>query len=162
MDITQEFLISRFEYVEETGDLIYKYDVAPMAKKGQIAGSSDGHGYIKIGLFGRRYMAHRLIWIYKTGSSPEGDIDHIDGSRRNNRWANLRSATRSQNLCNLPGRSASGVKGVYFNKKTGRWTAQIRLHGRSVYQAYFKTLGEAEKAVTFHREQFHGEFARHE
>ena len=52
-------------------------------------------------------------------------VDHIDGNRSNNRWANLREATRKTNARNMkrPSNNTSAVAGVSWHKKAGKWRA---------------------------------------
>lgn len=162
MEITQDLLRERLVYDEITGELTYRYSVSGRAQKGHRAGHSTKIGYILLKVAGTQIYAHRAIWIYMTGSNPETNIDHIDGVRANNRWSNLRLATVRQNNLNKPGRSSSGVKGVYFVPKTGRWVAELRIFRKRVYQEYFGTLDQAEEGIRINRIRIHGEFANHE
>lgn len=57
-------------------------------------------GYLKVMIDHKTYRAHRLAWLITHGNWPKDQIDHIDRNRRNNRLANLREATQSQNLAN--------------------------------------------------------------
>lgn len=66
------------------------------AKKGDIAGRLTDDGYIRIGLYGRQYSAHRLAWEISTGVAPREEIEHINGNRSDNRIANLRETTAAQ------------------------------------------------------------------
>ena len=54
-------------------------------------------GHIRICIMRVKYLAHRLAWLYVTGSWPSQDIDHIDGDPTNNRFANLREVTHQEN-----------------------------------------------------------------
>ncbi len=75
------------------------------------------------------------------------DIDHIDGNGLNNRRANLRGATRAENLRNVKGskiNSKSGHLGVTF--VSNRWRVDIRIPGKRYYVGRFKTLAEAVSA----------------
>lgn len=164
MQITQELLLERFDYDEKSGNLVYRYDISGRAMAGQIAGTLN-KGYLRIAIKSRTYAAHRLIWLYMTGSNPEGDIDHIDGDRSNNRWSNLRKASRSENLCNTSirkNKSSSGVKGVHFCKTSKAWIARLRVGGKFVYREKFETLEEASAEIQIHRTMIHGEFAKHD
>jgi hypothetical protein len=70
------------------------------------------------------------------------EVDHKDLDGHNNRWANLRLATHSQNMGNQKKRATntSGHKGVYFNKKDGTWFATLHVkcddkeHAREIYR----------------------------
>ncbi len=55
----------------------------------------------------------------------------------------LRSAVEKKTL---PSNNRSGVRGVYKNKRTGRWCAQITFKGKTKYLGSFETLQEAKIA----------------
>src|ERR1700739_2614028 len=65
--------------------------------------------------------------------------DHIDRHGLNNQRANLRPATNQQNQMNrrLGKDSTSGLKGVSWNKKAGKWQAQIWKDGVKYHLGYF-------------------------
>ena len=102
-------------YDPDTGVFVWKAAFGK-AKIGAVAGTPSAKGYLVIGVQGRRFLAHRLAWMFVFGAMPNGQLDHIDGNPANNRIANLREATNSQNHGNRgPSRaSTSGVKGVYW------------------------------------------------
>lgn len=110
----------------------------------------------------RVYYAHRLAWFYQTGGWPKDEIDHKNGIPSDNRWKNLREATRSNQLHNTRMRSdnTSGYKGVCWAKKEGRWLASITLHGKSKFIGYYETPKKAHAAYCAAAKRLHGEFAR--
>jgi hypothetical protein len=124
---------------------------------GRSVGSADGSGYLQTGWHGRRTRVHRLAFALHHGRWPVGEIDHINGNRADNRAANLREATRSQNMANTPVRrdSRSGVKGVRRHR-AGRWVASI---GGS-HLGVFDTPEAAHAAYCAAAKRRHGEFAR--
>ena len=65
-------------------------------KAEDIAGSVDANGYLRIAANGKKYMAHRLVWLWHYGVMPK-EIDHIDGNPLNNRVENLEWTSRSGN-----------------------------------------------------------------
>jgi hypothetical protein len=85
------------------------------------------------------YMAHRLAWLYMTGAFPKEQIDHINLDRADNRWRNLREATQSQNRANVSAyaNNTSGIKGVNWDKRAGKWRAQIYIAGRKTLLGMF-------------------------
>jgi hypothetical protein len=89
-------------------------------------------------------------------------VDHRDLDRTNNRWNNLRRATRSTNAANTRRQrnNTSGFKGVYPHHKTGRWYAQIRKDGRGYYLGSFATPQAAHEAYAAAARELFGEFAR--
>ena len=99
-------------------------------RRGNVAGTLSRAGYIRIRYLGDIVSAHRLAFLAVTGSWPEGDVDHINGVRHDNRWSNLRDVTTSVNLQNQRDpheNNQSGYLGVSW--KTGKWKAQIKLNG---------------------------------
>lgn len=96
-----------------------------------------------------------------TGSWPDGEIDHRDNDQSNNRWNNLREATRHQNNRNKPKTRAntSGYKGVSFHKTSGLWTAFITLNGNAKNLGYSKTKEGAYELYCDAAIKNYGEFA---
>ena len=111
------------------------------AKSGQIVGSPDKDGYLRFYIDGRLYGAHRLAWLYVFGEWPSKDLDHINRIKADNRIANLREVSHSENLQNttLCSRNKSGFKGVSWYARTKRWVAHIKSEGRTKHLGYFDT-----------------------
>lgn len=122
------------------------------AKPGKLAGAKGKNGYVYIGVDQRRMLAHRLAVLYVTGSLPAGLVDHIDGVKVNNRWANLRSADKSingQNMRKPHSGNSSGLLGVSRSKvnDANPWLAQIKPPGCGTKNlGYFSTPEEAHEA----------------
>lgn len=160
--LTQEIVKSLLYYDPLTGLFIRKVRTSSTARVGGFAGCEDAYGYIQIGVGGELVKAHRLAWFYMTGEWPPEDIDHVNGDRRDNRWANLRLASRAENLMNTCIRSdnTSGHKGVGWAKREQLWRAYININGKTKSLGYFKELDEAIKARKDAERLYHGEFAR--
>lgn len=118
------------------------------AAAGARSGSPDGSGYITVFIDGRRYKAHRLVWLMHFGSFPAGDIDHINGARDDNRIENLRMVEHVENMRNQKLRSTntSGVVGVTWQKKHKNWRANITVNYVTVSLGTFGARADAEKA----------------
>lgn len=101
---------------------VYKNDTAGWYSK------TDN--YYRIGLNGKSYLAHRIIWMLFNGTLEENDyLDHIDGNRYNNTINNLRKVSKEFNSRNQKKHSSntSGVTGVsYLYTPDGRlyWRAR--------------------------------------
>jgi hypothetical protein len=93
-------------------------------------------------LEGKSYLAHRLAWLYVTGSWPVLEIDHKNRVRNDNRFGNLRPATHMQN-CTNRALSASGVPGVSWYKPTGKWRVLIRVGKKKAHLGYYTKLEDA-------------------
>lgn len=158
--ITRERVAELFEYRD--GGLYWKVCSAQRIKIGDRAGSSHDCMCKRVKVDGKNYLEHRLIYLMHNGELPEF-LDHIDGDRTNNRIENLRPCTMAENQHNtgLPRTNTSGVKGVSWYGQSGKWMAQLRINGATIYLGLFKEIDEAKETVMKARERYHGEFARH-
>ena len=131
-------------------------------KVGDAAGYRDDRGYLRIWVDGRKYRGYRLAFLYVTGRWPKNEIDHKDGDTTNDRWDNLREATRNENMRNekLHRDSGSGLKGVTWHKPSRRWRAQICVHYRRLAIGYFDSAEAAHEAYKTKALELFGEFAR--
>jgi len=116
-------------------------------------------GRVKIDGVIVRTSIHRLI------SSPSGGfvVDHIDGDGLNNRKSNLRLATISQNAYNMTmerKNNSSGVKGVYWHKKCGKWYARISKDKARISLGFFDNIEDAEACYLNAVKEYHGDFGR--
>lgn len=111
-------------------------------------------GYAKNDVLGKM---HRLILKCESGLDPE----HKNGNGLDNRLSNLRPATSGQNNCNSPARctNKSGVKGVYFEKFTGRWRAEITVNYKPIKLGRFARLEDARKAREDAEDTYQGDFS---
>lgn len=107
--------------------------------------SVGADGYLKGTIEGVYYLAHRVIWKMETGDDPD-EIDHVNGCKLNNEFANLRDVPRDINAKNLAVRrdNQSGVVGVF--KRGPTWWAHIRHDGGMKHLGTFKTIEEAKAA----------------
>lgn len=131
-------------------------------KSNQIAGRLSGAGYIQICIDYRLFYAHRLAWFYITETWPPNQIDHINGIKTDNRFSNLRLATRRQNQGNRPTNrnNKCGVKGVRWFTKLQKWQARLTVAGKGIHLGYFDTIEEASNAYVNASEKYFQEFAR--
>jgi HNH endonuclease/AP2 domain len=135
------------DYDRETGICTWKVSLSRRTKVGAVAGSLYKNGYLVVSIDGVRRGLHRVIFLMETGAWPPCEIDHCDLNRSNNRWNNLRPATKSQNRGNCPQHkdNKSGFKGVYLDK--GRyWCATITVRAKKCYLGTFDTAEEAHAA----------------
>jgi len=146
--ITQSELKELFDYDKDSGLFTRVKNQGSRGKIGDIAGSKRNTGYIAIKAKGKQYQAHRLAWLYMTGEFPEYDIDHINHVRDDNRWENLREATRIDNCQNMSKSSAntSGCTGVTWNKENNKWLAYISIDGKRSYLGYHTEYSDAVNA----------------
>jgi hypothetical protein len=141
MKLTQEYLKSVLDYDPETGVFTWKTrhistfksnsqqycDIWNGRYANTIAGRSDNRGYRGIMINKRRYLSHRLAYLYMTGDMPVYQIDHINRVRSDNSWGNLRSVTHEENARNQPLRidNTSGHTGICWHKRAGKWAVEV-------------------------------------
>jgi hypothetical protein len=119
--------------------------------------------YIQIRIDGKMHKAHRLAFLYMKGSWPKWMIDHKDENGLNNRWKNLREATRTENYQNVSkySNNTSGEKNVYFHKRTKTWDVIFGIAKKLHHFGCFKTFEEAAAVAQQKRIELHGQFANH-
>lgn len=149
-------------YDPEAGNLRRK-QAKGNQKAGAIAGNRCGD-HVQVMMDNELYGAHQIIWLIMTGAWPLKEIDHKDLNGRNNRWDNLREATRAQNMANKAvfKNTATGCKGVSVkvgNRKKP-YVVRISPNGKTISLGCFPTLEEATAAYAAAAIKYFGEFAR--
>lgn len=142
--ITQERLKSLLTYDPDTGKFRWATR-RPRCRVGGVAGTMSYHGYVVIKLDGVSHKAHRLAWLYETGAWPDGELDHINRVRHDNRIANLRLSTRFLNCQNRAKSDAAHSKhiGVSRSFNGSRWRAYIDFNGKRHALGVFDTEQQA-------------------
>jgi len=164
--ITQARLKSVLRYDPETGEFTWIAKVSNLsrAKIGSRAGSDRAGPYRILKIDKKNYLEHRMVWLYVFGIFPQGDIDHKNLNKKDNRLSNLRLASDSQNRQNtgISKRNTSGVKGVTWCVQKRRWRAMIKLHDDKwqTHLGYFKNKDDAKAAYDNAAKIYFGEFAR--
>lgn len=154
--MTPEYCRELFNYDPKTGVFTWRVAKGPRGRPGALAGSPQGDGYLQVQVDGRKYLLHRLAWSYVRNEEPPKLIDHIDGNRRNNIFANLRPADRSINSQNIKRHRSDNLAGLLGASKNGNgWKAAINLHGKRTYLGTFKTPEEAHEAYLNAKRQLH-------
>jgi hypothetical protein len=159
--LTQKELKEILNYNPETGIFTWIIDANSSVRSGDLAGTIVKRGYVTIGIRCKDMRAHRLAWLYMTGEWPKGQVDHINESKNDNRWSNLRIATSSQNRMNIGLRSdnTSGYKGVSWNKGSRKWICTIGINGKTKYLGLYLDVKEAHNAYKKASLKYHGEFS---
>lgn len=133
---------------------------------GSIKVSKSGNRYLMLYLNGFRYRAHRIAFLYMTGSFPCDEVDHINGDGMDNRWRNLREVTTTENSRNQKLRctNKSGVSGVCWDKHKRKWAAAIHDNCKRIHLGFFdkkdsaiRVRYAAEKILGYHKN--HGRMA---
>lgn len=159
--VTHERLLEILNYDPETGIFRWKISPALRVKIGDVAGSRQSGGYLQFAICRRLYRVHRVAWFYMTGEWPAQDLDHINGIKDDNRFANLRPSTRSQNQHNQRGPRSNnkcGYLGVYaVTTRTGeiRFRALINVDGEKINLGRFDSPEEAHAAYISAKRKYH-------
>ena len=156
--LTAETLRLQLLYVPETGHFFWRQNIG-RAKIGTRAGCLyPSQGRWKIRLFGRRYYASNLAWLYMTGEWPSLLVDHRDTNKLNDAWGNLRLATCSQNFANVGKtvRNTTGFKGVSLTGS--RFRADIKFKGKTEVLGVFETAEAAHAAYCKRAKELYGDF----
>lgn len=145
MELTQAYLKSIVHYDPETGVFTRKAKTSNRIKAGDIMGCVDSNGYLTASIMYRLYRLHRLAFLYMEGCLPPAHVDHINGIRHDNRWANLRHATDSVNRKNSCRSTAntSGVVGVSWDSRRSKWEAYIKADKRHHHLGRYSELADA-------------------
>lgn len=144
-----ERIRSVFYYDQDTGVFTWKQTTSNAAQAGKRAGGQNSKGYTLIRLDGGSFKAGRLAWLFVTGEDPgELEIDHKNRMRSDDRFDNLRLASRKINCENIgiPKHNTSGIKGVSRHSRSGRWEAYIYHHKRRIQLGTFSAMAEAIEA----------------
>jgi hypothetical protein len=160
--LTQTELQRLFHYSPDTG-IFTRLVAISTTRAGDVAGYTHTiSGYHRIKINNRKFLTHRLVWLYVYGFFPPNEIDHINGVRNDNRLTNLRLATRTENMRNISknSKNKTGFKGVSFNEKTKKYSVKITVDGKEVYIGKILTLKGAVNAYRNLALKHYGEFAK--
>lgn len=144
------------------GNLYWSYTFRGPVIKDKLAGSKNSQGYMTVGLKGKHYMVHRVIWAMHFGDSL-GIIDHIDGDISNNKLENLRAVTYEQSSRNTTVKktSSTGIKNVQqHSQNKNKYQVSFCIEGKKKYFGIFDSIEEAELFATKKRAELHGNYAR--
>ena len=136
-----------FDYWD--GDLYWKSTGSGRVDISMPSGSVDtSTGYRRILVKGKRYYAHRLIWLYVHGKFPDEQIDHINGDKLDNSIENLRDVTTQENQRNQSMRvnNKSGHMGVSWHTCKDKWQVHIKADSKTKHLGYFNILEDAIEA----------------
>ena len=164
-DLRKEDVVKVLAYNPVTGLFVWKNrpDIRPCVNanfRGKIAGRPNTWGHIQITINGKIYVAHRLAWLVMTGKWPKELIDHKNNIPSDNRWKNIRQASKLQNGHNRAtnANNKSRYKGVKIRKKG--FQSAIQFNNKQIYLGSFATAKEAHAAYQKAATKLFGRFAR--
>jgi len=158
--LDQDHIKYLFDLDFVTGILVWKNPTSLKIFKGAIAGCLRKDNYRVIGIYGKLYLAHRIIYLYINGQWPENLIDHKTCDPANNKPNLIRDATKSQNGMNrgLQSNNTSGYRGISWDKNYNKWHAYIKINGKRIHLGYFELLQNAVEAREIAEQKYFGDF----
>jgi hypothetical protein len=155
--LTHERLTSLIEYDPDTGMFTRKITLGA-GRLGRQCGCIGSSGYLRTMVDGKSYQNHRLAWFYMTGEWPPHEVDHINFCKTDNRFSNLRCATRAENAAyKKPRQTRLGLpRGVI--RSLNKFAARIMVRGKFHYLGRFETPEAAHEAYRQAAIKYHGEF----
>ena len=155
VEITKELLHQKYSYcpIDIARPLVHRDRGSGKTKRGDPVGTLV-QSYYRVNVDGRSISLHRAVWLYKhPGCYKDSEIppilDHINMNKQDNRYENLRPVSRNFNNFNVRKRedSSSNYRGVSWNKRSEKWTAQIKVGGKHRHLGIFPGTPEGEIAA---------------
>jgi HNH endonuclease len=158
--------MTRTERAMEVARKVTSYDpeTGVISRRGKpVRLHTHKQGYQTFSCFYASLLVHRVAFLHMTGSVPR-EVDHINRDKADNRWCNLRAATRSQNAHNMGlfKSNKHGLKGVTYRPKynpKNPWRSQITKNGKRHEIGSFATAEEASAAYARASKEKYGEFS---
>lgn len=118
--------------------------------------------YLKVKVYGKDVLQHRLAWYLHYGTQPPAQLDHRDLDKQNNRISNLRASDASTNQMNIAvhKRSQTGIKGIMPVRGGTMYRAEVCVEGKR-YQKHSKSIAVLQLWLESKRVELHNEFTRH-
>jgi hypothetical protein len=146
-ELTHAQVVEMFGYDSATGGLFWKIRPSNRIASGDRAGAVASNGRCYISVSGKRYLAHRLVWLHQRGEWPAENIAPRNGDYLDTRIENLVEETATETV--LKGRvrsnSKSGVKGVSWDSSRKLWAVHAYREYKAVMVGRFKELSDAIK-----------------
>jgi hypothetical protein len=156
-DLTAERVRALTNYNPETGEFTWAVSKGAAKAGRPVGGKHRAKGYGDVVIDGVRCAVHRLIWFRETGEWPRFEVDHINGVRDDNRWANLRDVPAGVNRQNqrwAHRRKRAGLLGAHLTKG-GRWQAAICHNYKQIHLGFFDTAEDAHQAYLAKKRELH-------
>ena len=154
--ITHDHIQTILDYNAKTGYFTWKTHRQRPDLIGKKAGCRTTLGYWAIAVNNKKYLAHRLAWLYMTGNNSIKHIDHKDGNKQNNIFSNLREVDRVGNLQNMRKATKAnkiGLLGVSAHQS--KWRVQIMINGERIRVSGFDTPEQAHQKYLDLKRKYH-------
>ena len=156
--LLHEELLRELRYEPDTGFFFWRRK-STSRKMGVPIGTPDGCGYLQIRFAGKMRKLHKLAWFYVKREWPKDCLDHINCVKSDNRFENLREASRAENAANrnIATGSFVGEVGIYLHRDS-KFQARL-MHRGKVYTKLCATLNEAREWRIVKEQELFGDFA---
>ena len=157
----QDILTAEIPLTQGRVAIVDRADLDKLAGLTWRAVCLNGHWYAQTSIPGveQPVFMHRYLTDCPAGKL----VDHADGDGLNNRRANMRVCTHTENMWNqraqATGRKVSRFKGVTWKPRGKPWAAAIQQRGERLYIGSYRTEEEAARAYDAAAKVFHGRFA---
>lgn len=128
----------------------------------RVRDNKASNDYREVWFMGRKVYTHRIAYMLAHGDLPKGHkVDHINRNTLDNRPENLRLATTAQNAWNrgISRVNTTGVTGVYYEPKVGKYRALIRYEGKLIYLGRSESMEEAVVLRRAAEREYFGQYA---
>lgn len=123
------------------------------SKRKTLNPSTNIQGYKVVSLHSngvkKQWKVHQLVALCFLSYRFENHslvIDHINGDKTDNRLDNLQLISQRENRSKLSKKTTSDYVGVYFQKKTKKYTSMIYINGTIRYLGSFDNQEDAKAA----------------
>lgn len=150
-EVTKELLLEWVDYDRSTGEFHWK-------KSGEKLCSTNNKKIPNQNIFGFKVRSTSLVWFAEHGVWRKTDaFIHIDGNKTNCQIDNLAETDQAETMqSDVPYKTnKSGHRGVFFNKLTKKWSANLQVRGESYLSQSLNSLEEAlAKRIEFENKHF--------
>lgn len=148
MQLTQEVIKRLLHYDPETGVFTWLRPTNNRMKTGGVAGNVHPGRHRSIMVGGKKRPSGHLVFLYMEGTNPPNQVNHINGDILDDRWCNLKLATKTKNSRNARTYTSntSGTTGVYWHSRDCKWMAQIVVASKRIHIGCFIHKQEAIEA----------------
>lgn len=115
---------------------VFDYRDGKLYREGRCVSDNrpQPNGYVYVGYRKKKYLVHRVVWLWHNGTWPNDQIDHIDNDKTNNAVSNLRDVSQVVNQKNRGRPQKNSKLGVLGVKRHGR--RYVARYGRETLGSY--------------------------
>ena len=153
---TRERVLELLQYQSDKGEFYWRTTRGRCAAGRRAGCAAHSGAHWRICIDGAYRFEHQLVWLIETGKWPEQTIDHRDTNGLNNRFDNLRYATKIDNAQNIRKAHVDNQSG-YLGVKKQRYgfIARITVDKKTVHLGSYKTAEDAHEVYVAAKRRLH-------